>query len=101
MSGNENGSKVALADAIAGLRTQIREAATRAATLPRQERFHITDVEIELTVVAEGTVKGGTEVGWWIFKASGEVAAKEAVTHKVKLKLDVGSVEVGSDLETN
>jgi hypothetical protein len=101
MSQDEDGGKVALAEAIAGLRTQIREASRRAASLPRQERFHITDVEIELTVVAEGTVKGGTEVGWWIFKANGELSAKEAVTHKVKLKLDVGSIEVGSDLETN
>lgn len=96
-----NDQKVALADAIAGLRSQIRTAAARAAELPANERFRITEVEIELTVVAEGEVKAGGEVGWWVFKASADVSAREAVTHKVKLKLDIGHVEVGSTATTN
>jgi hypothetical protein len=96
-----NDKKVALADAIAALRSQLLEARRRAADLPAQEQFHINEVEIELTVVAEGEAKGSTEVGWWIFKAGGEVSAKDVVTHKVKLKLDVGRIPVGSTRHTN
>jgi hypothetical protein len=89
-----------LADAIAGLRKQIRQAAERARDLPDHERFRITEVEVELTVVAEDSVRGGGEVGWWVFKAKADVSAKDTITHKVKLKLDVGSVEVGSSFKT-
>jgi hypothetical protein len=89
-----------LADAIAGLRRQIREAAERARDLPEEERFRITEAEVELTIVAEDTVEGGAQVGWWVFKARADVSAREAVTHKVRLKLDVGSVEVASSKTT-
>lgn len=97
---SEQSELVPLADAIAGLRRQIRAAADRALNLPKAERFRITEAEIELTVVAENVVAGGAEVGWWIFKAKANVSAKDAVTHKVRLKLDVGSVEVASDIPT-
>lgn len=89
-----------LADAIAGLRQQIREAAARARDLPEEERFRITEAEVELTVVAEDSARGGGEVGWWVFKARAEVSARDAVTHKVRLKLDVGDVEVSSSKMT-
>lgn len=85
-----------LADAIAGLRKQIREAAARARDLPEEERFRITEAEVELTVVAEDSARGGGEVGWWVFKAHADLSSKEAVTHKVRLRLDVGDVEVSS-----
>jgi hypothetical protein len=91
---------VPLADAIAGLRTQIRAAAMRALALPAKERFHITEAELELTVVAEDSFEGGGEVGWWVFKAKAAVSAKDAVTHKVRLTLNIGDVEVGSTTET-
>ena len=97
---SEESQLVPLADAIAGLRRQIRAAADRALSLPKAERFRITEAEIELTVVAEDAVDGGVEVGWWIFKAKANVSAKDVVTHKVCLKLDVGSVEVASDVQT-
>jgi hypothetical protein len=91
---------VALTDAIASLREQIREAAERARHLPEKERFRITEVELELTVAAEDSGKVGAGVGWFVFKASADISAKDTVTHKVKLKLDVGSIEVGSTIET-
>jgi hypothetical protein len=97
---NDN-KKVALADAIAGLRAQILEAKRRASGLQPEDQFHIHDVEVELTVVAEGSVTAKGGVDWWIFKAGGEVQAKEALTHKVKFKLDVGHVAVGSTTVTN
>jgi len=97
----DKGDCVALADAIASLREQIREAAERARHLPKKERFRITEVEVELTVVAEDSVRAGAHVGWWVFKAGADLAAKDIVTHKVKLKLDVGDIEVGSDTQTN
>lgn len=86
---------VPLTDAISALRKQIREAARQAADLPENERFRITAVELELTVVAEDSVSAGGEVGWWVFKGKADVAAKDAITHKVKLTLNVGDVEVG------
>lgn len=91
---------VPLTDAIAALRTQIRAAAAQAANLPPEERFRITNVELELTVVAEDSATAGGEVGWWVFKAKAEVAAKDAITHKVKLTLNVGDVEVGAKTRT-
>jgi hypothetical protein len=99
----EGSGKVALADAIAGLRSQIREAVARAADVSDEEKFRIKEVELELTVVAEGTVKAGGEVGWWIFKAGADVSAKEGHTHKVKLKLEIGGGKtlVGSSIKTN
>ena len=91
---------VPLTEAIAALRQQIRAAAEQAGSLPPNERFRITGVELELTVVAEDATDGGAEVGWWILKAKAGVSAKEAVTHKVKLVLNVGDVEVTSQTTT-
>lgn len=42
-----------LAAAIAGLRSQIREAAVAASSLPPSERFRIVEAELELQVAAE------------------------------------------------
>jgi hypothetical protein len=91
---------IPLTEAIAALRQQIRTAAEQAAKLPPNERFRVTGVELELTVAAEDSATGGAEVGWWIFKAKADIAAKDAVTHKVKLILNVGDVEVGSATNT-
>jgi hypothetical protein len=91
---------VPLTEAIAGLRRQLRVAAAQASKLPAEERFRVTEVELELTVVAERTKSGGGEVGWWVFKAKAEAAAKSALTHKVRLKLNVNDVEVGSQADT-
>ena len=96
---NEN-ELFSLERAIAGLRHQIRTAAKRALELPAEERFRITEAEVELTVVAEDSVDGGADVGWWIFKAKANVSAKDVITHKVRLKLDLGKVEVSSDFKT-
>lgn len=97
---NANTDVVPLKDAISSLRNQIRAAAAQAASLPASERFRITSVELELTVVAEDTATVGGEVGWWIFKAKAEGAAKDAVTHKVKLTLNVGDIEVAAQTKT-
>ena len=90
-----------LASAIAALRAEIRAAAAHALLLPEQERFRITEAELELTVVAEYSAKGGAEIGWWVFKATAEVQGKESSTHKVRLKLNIGDVEVGSDVRAD
>jgi hypothetical protein len=93
--------RVSLTSAIAGLRRQVIEAAEQAQGLgPNELRFRITDVELELTVVAEDSTRAGGEVGWWVFKAHANVAAKDAVTHKVKLTLNVGDIEVESERRT-
>jgi hypothetical protein len=96
----EGKDRVSLTSAIAGLRKQIKEAAKQAEGLDPSERFHITGVELELTVVAEDTAQGGGEVGWWVFKAHAEAAVKDSVTQKVKLTLNVGDIEVGSETST-
>jgi hypothetical protein len=93
--------RIALTAAIAGLRAELSEAAKQAAGLgPNDVKFRITNVELELTVAAEDTASGGGEVGWWIFKANASVAAKDAVTHKVKLSLNVGDLAVSSTQDT-
>jgi Trypsin-co-occurring domain 2 len=53
-----------------------------------------------LTVVAEDSASGGAQVGWWIFKAKADVSAKDVTTHKVKLTLNTGDIEVGSSTTT-
>ena len=87
--------RVPLTSAIAGLRKQIRDAAEQAQGLgPNEPRFRITGVELELTVAAEDTASAGGEVGWWVFKAKADVAAKDAITHSTELwpKLGDGGV---------
>jgi hypothetical protein len=97
----EDKDRVSLTSAIAGLRKQIREAAEQARGLdPSEPKFRITAVELELTVAAEDTTSAGGEVGWWIFKAHADLAAKDSVTHKVKIALNVGDIEVGSERRT-
>jgi len=98
---NNNGL-LPLAEAIAGLRAQIRAAAKRAQNVPAEERFRITEVELELTIVAEDSLEGSAGASWWVFKATANVAAKDVVTHKVRLKLEIGDrdLKVGSDIET-
>jgi hypothetical protein len=91
-----NQERVSLAAAIAALRSEVRTAAERAQTLPAGERYRITEAQVELTVVAEDSVDGSAEIGWWILKGKAGVAAKDSITHKVCLKIDVGDVEVGS-----
>ncbi|MGF6743907.1 trypco2 family protein [Paraburkholderia atlantica] len=95
-----NQERVSLADAIAALRSEIRSAAARAQSLPENERYAITEAQIELTVVADDSAEGSVEVGWWILKAKAGIAAKDSITHKVCLKIDVGDVKVGSGQRT-
>lgn len=95
-----NQDRVSLADAIAALRSQIRTAAAQAQSLPRGERYRISEAQIELTVVAEDSADGSAEVGWWILKGKAGITAKDSITHKVSLKIDVGGAEVGSAEDT-
>lgn len=95
-----NAGLISLADSIAALRCELRRAADSASTLPRDQRFRISSVEIELSVVAEDSAEAGGEVGWWVLKANGKMAATETSTHIVRLQLDVGEVEVGSSQRT-
>jgi hypothetical protein len=67
---------------------------------PDVPRFRITNVELELTVAAEDSTSVGGEAGWWVFKARADVAAKDVVTHKVKLSLNVGDIPVGAQTMT-
>jgi Trypsin-co-occurring domain 2 len=88
--------RVRLADAISGLRREIRTAAERAQALNPNERFRITEAELELTTVAEDNVEGAAELGWWVLKGKAQASAKDINTQKVRLKLNLGDVEVGS-----
>jgi hypothetical protein len=89
--------RVSLKSAIDSLRVQIMEAAEQALGLePNEPKFRIEKAELELTVVAEDTTEGGVEVGWWIFKGNAKLAEKDAITHKVKLILNMDDILVGS-----
>jgi Trypsin-co-occurring domain 2 len=93
--------RVSLTTAIAALRQDLKKAAEQAEGLnPGEVRFRITNVELELTVAAEDTDTLGGELGWWVFKAKADVTAKDAITHKVKLTLNVGDLMVASSKET-
>jgi len=91
--------RITLQDAIADLRKQLAEAAA-AAPKDKAARFRVTDVELELTVVADDSASGGGEVGWWVLKAKADLSAKHSLSHKIRLKLDVGQQEVGDQTET-
>ncbi len=94
-------NRVSLTSAIGELRRQIVEAAKHAHGIgPGEPRFRITDVELELTVVAEDSTTAGGEVGWWILKGRTDLAVKDVVTHKVKLTLNVGDIEVAATSRT-
>ena len=96
-----NDYRVPLATAIGQLRVQLAEAVKQAQKLgPEDIKFLVKKIQLELTVVAEDSVSGGGEVGWWIFKAKAEAAAKEGMTHKINLELDVGDVSVSDSQET-
>jgi len=100
-NGQASSYRVPLADAIGELRRELAEAVRKAQELgPEEIKFQVKKVELELTVVAEDSVTGGGEVGWWIFKAKAEAAAKEGMTHKIRFELDVGDVVVGDKEET-
>jgi hypothetical protein len=94
-----NVQRIPLAEAIAALRKEIRIAA-EAKPVDPEERFRITEAELELTIVAEDSTTVGAEVGWWVLKAKAGVSVKDASTHKIRLKLNLGDVEVGSSRTT-
>jgi hypothetical protein len=93
-------AKVSLADAIASLRKEIQSASRRAQTLDPKDRYKIAEAQIELTVVADDSAEGSAELGWWVLKAKAGISAKESVSHKVMLKLQIGDVEVGAGRNT-
>ena len=91
---SHDADRVPLREAIAALREELRAAAEQAQALDPSERYRITEAEIELTVVAENAAGGEAEIGWWVFKAKAQETIKEANTHKVRIRLDVGKIEV-------
>jgi hypothetical protein len=96
----ESADRIPLTEAIALLRKEIRSAAASAQTPDAKDHFRITEAELELTIFAEDAVGGSGEVGWWVFKAKAETSAKDAITHKVRLKPNLGDIEVGSSVNT-
>lgn len=93
--------RISLVVAIDSLRKQIIEAADKAKRLdPTKPRFRITQVELELTVVAEDSGTVGAEVGWWILKGNAKATQQDSVSQRVKLTLDVGAIDVGAERNT-
>lgn len=91
--------RITLQDAIADLRKQLADAAA-AAPKDNAARFRVTDVELELSVIADDSASGGGEVGWWILKAKADLAEKNSISHKIRLRLDVGQPQVGDVTKT-
>ena len=93
--------RVSLATAIASLRQQLAKAAEQAKELDADEvRLNVTGIELELSVVAEDATSTEGEVGWWILKAKAGVNAKDVISHRIKISLSAGDLDVNSGKST-
>lgn len=91
--------RISLTDAIASLREEITAAQARAQSLEPDQRYRITEVDLELSVVLEDSAQATGEIGWWVLKASASGAQATTLSQKVHLKLDIGQVSVSSPRE--
>ncbi|MGP2438253.1 trypco2 family protein [Streptomyces sp. JW3] len=70
-----------LADAIASVRDQLVEAATRATGAPVS--FEVGPVEMEFTLELRRENKGGGKVRAWVVEAGADTARTSGLTHRV------------------
>lgn len=89
---------ISIADAVEDLRTQIVEAIDRGKAAQRVS-FELSEVEVELKLVAEQKVAAGVKAGWSfvVFSAGVDADAEiaKARTHTVRFKLSVNDAETG------
>jgi hypothetical protein len=83
-----------VAQAIADLREQI--IAARVEGVEKDVKFTVRTVELEMQLVltTEGSFEG--KLGWGVLSLGGGAKASDALTHKLKLTLDVTSAKSGA-----
>ncbi|MBU2357917.1 MAG: hypothetical protein KKB02_03135 [Alphaproteobacteria bacterium] len=91
-------TSISIADAVENLRTQILEAIERGNDA-EGIKFGLSEVEVELQLVAEQKVGLGVKGGWSFAVFSGDVSADaettKAQTHTIRFKLTVEDAKTG------
>lgn len=80
---NDHG--IDLADAIASVRDQLIEAATRATSRP--VAFEVGSIDMEFTLELRRETKGGGKVRAWVLEAGADAARSTGLTHRVAFTL--------------
>ena len=76
-----------VAQAIADLREQIIAAQIQG--VEKDIRFTVRSVELEMQLVLTTEASGEAKIGWGVLSLGGGGKASDAVTHKLKLTLDI------------
>ncbi|MFG3499185.1 trypco2 family protein [Streptomyces sp. NPDC047928] len=86
-------TSIELADAIASVRDQLVDAATRATGQPVV--FEMGDIEMEFTIELRKEIKGGTKVKAWVVEAGADAARTTGDTHRVAFTLKPRDARTG------
>ncbi|RDG39545.1 trypco2 family protein [Streptomyces corynorhini] len=93
-SGDHGFEGIELADAIASVRDQLLDAATRATGRPLA--FEVGDIQMEFTLELRKEIKGGLKVRAWVVEAGADGARVGGHTHKVAFTLKPRDARTGA-----
>ncbi|GGT37747.1 trypco2 family protein [Streptomyces purpureus] len=85
--------RIELADAIASVRDQLVEAATRSSGLPLS--FEVGDIDMEFTIELRKEVKGSGKVKAWVVEAGADGSRTSGQTHRVSFTLTPKDTRTG------
>ncbi len=88
---------IELADAVASIRNQLIEAATRATDHPVS--FAVGDIQMEFTLELRREAKAGGKVKAWVVEAGADAARTTGRTHKVAFTLTPRNAATGEAWE--
>ncbi|MET9706628.1 trypco2 family protein [Streptomyces griseus] len=88
---------VELADAVASIRDQLIEAATRATDHPVS--FAVGDIQMEFTLELRREARAGGKVRAWVVEAGADAAHSTGRTHKVAFTLTPRNAATGEAWE--
>lgn len=83
----KQGHKMEVAEAIADLREQLIAAQIQG--VEKNIKFAIRSAELEMQVVLTTEAGGQGKLGWGVLSIQGSGKATDAVTHKLRLTLDI------------
>ncbi|MEU8670629.1 trypco2 family protein [Streptomyces anulatus] len=88
---------IELADAVASIRNQLIDAATRATDHPVS--FTVGDIQMEFTLELRREAKAGGKVKAWVVEAGADAARTTGRTHKVAFTLTPRNAATGEAWE--